>query len=146
MNERIKIKFDEPEFFVNEEKKTVACKLRGAINMPEGTYRVWEDFFNILATAECSPEDEFDIEKGKRIALAKAENKIFKRARRSLQYLKNDLEYTVNLIAGYEINSQSYIDHNEEYIKTIGNGTMDVNPLKRGIVKFVEKKKEVNIR
>lgn len=138
MNERIKIKFDDPEFFVNEENRTVTCKLRGVIDMPEGTYRVWED----LATARCSPEDEFNIEKGKRIALAKAENKIFKKAQRSLQYLKNDLEYTVNLISGYEINSQSCINHNEEYIKAIGNGTMNVNPLKRGTVKFVEKKKK----
>lgn len=144
MEERIKIKFDDPEFFVNEENKTVTCKLRGFINMPEGTYRVWEDIVNTIATAECSPEDEFNIEKGKRISLAKAESKIFKRARKSLLLLKNDLEYTRDLISGYQINSQSYIDHNEDYIKTISNGTMKVNPLKRGTVRFVEKKKKID--
>lgn len=53
------------EYFVNEEKRTVVCKL---------TYRVdgYGYGYAITAKAVCSPDDLFDAEIGRRIADSRA--------------------------------------------------------------------------
>lgn len=140
--DKIKINFEDPNFFVNKEKKTITCKLFGSIDKPKGMYHVWEDSFNVTCTAKCSPDDEFDMEKGKRIALAKAENKIFEKAGKSLKELENELSHSLLLIGHYAVNSNNYIAHNNRYIQSIGNGSIPVKPLKKGTVTFSEKNKK----
>lgn len=143
---RIKIQFKDPDFFVNKDKRTVTCKLRGFIQIPKGTYHVWEDTFYAIstATAKCSPEDEFDIERGKRISLAKAENKIFKKAESSLLRLADDVKFTLISIETYSRSAKQYIRSNQRYIQSTGDASIPVKPLNRGFVRFSGKKKESN--
>ena len=83
----IKLSIDEPMFFVNEKKRTVTCKLNGFLSGP-CSYNEWmmaginfpDKEYSITATAYCHENDVFDVERGKRIALSKAENGLYNKA------------------------------------------------------------------
>ena len=84
---KVKISFyDEPEFYVNEEKGVVTCKIRGIMQLPflyvyDGLIDAnQEQVIEGIGVAKCSGNDKFDVNRGKRIALAKAENKAYKAA------------------------------------------------------------------
>lgn len=151
--EKIKIYFGEPEFFVNEEKKTVTCKLRGGLEMPFELFNLmnyWADSsFDeekiVTATAKCCPEDTFDVDKGKRIALAKAENKI-------TYYFSDNVANTIysKIVSGlttccenFQFRSYKFTEHNHVYIEDLSNDVFKVKkPLNKGIVKYASKNKK----
>lgn len=78
-----KLKFD---YYVNEEKRTVACKLTVPPNFVDtelGDILLRNDFYSsycsfddkqyeYIGVAKCHPEDTFEVDKGKRIAKLKA--------------------------------------------------------------------------
>jgi hypothetical protein len=79
-------------YFVNEEKRTVVCKLSGcfsALNCdicdrdypPHPALEIDNEF---TGKAQCSPEDDFDIAVGKRIAYKRAVAKMIRAKRRAL--------------------------------------------------------------
>ena len=70
----------EPQFFVNEKKRTVACKLYWCLSN-DSRFRVETS----VGIAKCTEEDVFDVEIGKKVAHAKAENKAYNRAARKLE-------------------------------------------------------------
>ena len=109
---------------MNEENKTVACKLNGRIAVPEFVrFYFLEELSDIqtVGVAKCSDEDTFDINKGKKIALSKAENKAFIKANRLLKPLLKEYGKILKLITEYEDNSDRYIRCNKEYISKLGN-------------------------
>lgn len=81
--EKIKLITDETRFYINKEKRTVACKMSGYVNFPFNNdeynpFYVFNDIKDtVVATAKCHPDDDFDIEKGQRIARARAESKLY---------------------------------------------------------------------
>lgn len=97
------LKYRDVEFFVNEKKKTVTCKLKPPFGMgvkdlisvvsnhPSEEWRferdriedfLFESLMNklspsqIVAVAKCSPADEFNVQVGKEIAFLKLEKKL----------------------------------------------------------------------
>lgn len=151
--EKIKICFGEPEFFINEEKKTVTCKLRGGLVLPFELFNIRCFWMNgsfdeekiVTATAKCCPEDTFDIDKGKRIALAKAENKI-------TYYFSDNVAYTIystivsklkTCCENFQFRSYKFAEHNYAYIEDLSNDVFKVKkPLNKGTVKYASKNKK----
>lgn len=61
------------EFFINEEKRTITCKM--LVGMP---YEYDYSSHTIAAIAVCGEEDTFDVEVGKKVAKAKAHHEYHK--------------------------------------------------------------------
>ena len=57
--------------------------------------------------------------------------------------LKTRIFQTLGFISNYSGNCDGQLKRNEEYIRGISDGTITVKPLKRGTVKFSEKKREL---
>ena len=80
------------------------------------------DKINVVGIANCCPEDKYDFNIGKRIALARAEIKVFKYFK---PYLENTAE-VYNKIAEdskiLAIKLEKQIAHNEAYINKIVSG------------------------
>jgi len=147
MPNSFKIRFVyEPQFFVNESNKTVVCKLDAVLDnsimeiMSDDALIAFDDHLSATATAKCSPNDVFDVDRGKRIALARAENKIYRQAHSRLQRW---MKVFMRLIVKLKQSSNCFMDysyHNDDYIQQISDSNYSINPLKRGITKIVSKK------
>ena len=119
----------EPEFFVNTKKKIVTCKLCGKVLTPFVTNRYWLDNgefpevpcaeVNGFGVAKCADGDVFDEARGKRIALARAENDCQLQATR---YLSKQAKCLEDLISGIdEFTDKAYgcCAHNDDYIDSL---------------------------
>lgn len=107
---KTKVQIFKEVYYVNEEKQVVTCKLRFRINVPgiaedrpyiESTTLEkilkpvnikLQSSYEVIGIAQCSPEDDFDLEIGKRIAKSRAEAFIYRMAEK----------YWVALIDYYE--------------------------------------------
>lgn len=147
MSNTFKIRFVyEPQFFVNEGNKIVTCKLEALLDnsimeiLYDDALIAFEEHLSATATAKCSPNDVFDIDRGKRIAMARAENKIYRQAHsRMYHWMMIFAKLITNL--GYSSNKfMDYSYHNDDYIQQISDSNHPINPLKRGITKIVSKK------
>lgn len=141
---KVKISFyDEPEFYVNEKKGVVTCKIRGIIQLPflhvyNGLIDVQEEMIEGIGVAKCSGNDKFDVNRGKRIALAKAENKAYKTAMNRSREVLIKLH---GLIHSYEEmirKGDRVIEHNNSYVETLSEVNSifyrkEVLPPKRGV-------------
>lgn len=119
---------EDTEFYVNEKKKTVACTIVGLLNTPcefhfrnDVPFVIESERFTATGVAKCSDGDVFDIERGKRIALAKAENKAYRKASRHLFGLQKHLSFLSSGIDKFLSKSFNQCSHNEEFIQTISD-------------------------
>ena len=71
--------------------------------------------------AKCSNGDVFDIERGKRIALAKAENKAYRKASRHLFELQKHLSFLNSCIDKFLSKSFHQCSHNDDFIQIISD-------------------------
>ena len=113
---------DGAQFFINEEKRIVVCKVSAEINVPwdyESVVSIPWKKFEGEGIAKCSPEDVFDIERGKRIALAKAENQAYLNATRYLHNVHIQLEFFINRIDRFKDKALRHCVHNEDYMNSI---------------------------
>lgn len=138
----IKIKFnsEKTKFFVNEKKKTVACVVEGELRTPYD----WDKAIMIphatlteRAVAKCAPEDTFDIERGKRIALARAENKVYIAALRHLDKFMDEVAFFSNAYEMFADKAFHACAHNEDYIESLSfeahpHYKKDLTPMKKG--------------
>lgn len=139
---KIKMSFEgvEPIFYVNKSKKTVACKIRG--NAYETMIDPWfgelsTPSFESVGIAYCSDNDKFDEERGKRIALAKAENKLYCKCVDFYTKKINEFSESIAKMDEFKIRANKFCRHNDEYIENISevdspNYKKEVNPVKRG--------------
>lgn len=82
---RIKLSFDgDPQFFINKENKTIACKIRSHINIPLelrmlNVYSFYRNngIFTSVGVAKLHEGDEWNEELGKRLAEAKAKRQAY---------------------------------------------------------------------
>ena len=130
---------DETKFFVNEEKGTVVCLVRGLLKVPVD----WDKHFFVepcviveRGTAKCSGEDVFDVERGKRIALAKAENKAYITALRHLETYYNEMSFLMTAMEEFEDKTYRCCAHNEDFIESLSyeahpNYKKELTPLKQ---------------
>lgn len=119
---------EDTEFYVNEKKKTVACTIVGRLNTPcEFSFRnnvpfvIPSEMFAVTGVAKCSDGDVFDVERGKRIALAKAENKAYRKASCYLFDLQKHLSFLSSGIDKFLSKSFHQCSHNDEFIQTISD-------------------------
>lgn len=141
----IKVSFNEPEFYINEKKRTVTCRLEGFLNGPQDNAASWTeeiDFPSTMlttsTTARCHKDDTFDVERGKRIALSKAENDIYSMATLEVSKVAEKLDFlrtACNEFAAKSIRCQA---HNIDYIDSLSmpahpRYNNNVLPRKKGV-------------
>lgn len=130
---RLKIKYGTPKYVVKEDSKVVICYLpysfenwdRRIKELVSSTFD-FENFSDIIplygayakvkAVVRCKDNDVFDIQKGKKIALAKAENKVEMRVLSILNTINNFFIESVFVMKQRMIDSQNNVKHNIEYI------------------------------
>lgn len=97
----------------NESKKTVTAIVKAKSRIGSFIKPI-----TAVGVAKCDDKDEYDVEKGKRVARAKAEKEAYilhkKHLYENLEYLKKVQDV---LISNYE-KTQGYIAHQKEYIKS----------------------------
>ena len=122
----IKLSFDKDctQFFVNKKKGIVCCVVTAGINIPYD----WCSPVSILGRtikgygiAKCNADDVFDEERGKRIALAKAENDAYVKAARYLNENQKHLTYFISKIEEFKDKGVRHCIHNEDYIESVHN-------------------------
>lgn len=138
----IKITFiDEPVFVID--KDTVFCTLKAKLvvpnpvgdNVPSNFNAiVYGKQFIVKAKAKCSTNDKFDLDRGKRIAMAKAENKIYAAAGLYLRDARKAFFLMSKASTDFILNARMYRRHNDDYIDTLSNPNnsdyiKDVKPL-----------------
>lgn len=118
---------DETEF--TQKGNVVTATLTGEILMPH-----WGDFnsYNYqpldldsvfvkeTGVAVLAEGDEFNYEVGKKIALAKAENKCYEKTLRYLSKRCEELREFVRIVDEFSEKVVRVSEHNEDYIKRIG--------------------------
>ena len=127
-----KLSLREPEFYINEKKRTVTCKLSGFLFGP-CDYRDWmmpginfpQKNYSVIATAHCNKNDVFDIERGKRIAMSKAENSIYSKAAIEVSNVCEKLDFLRDACNSFFKKSLKCQAHNIDYIDSL---TMMAHP------------------
>lgn len=144
----IKISFDKPVYYVNEEKKTVVCILGYKALIPQASfmpksvtvdeYGYWTgpigklgfcDFEGSVTTkAKCHGDDVFDPEIGCDIAFARAENAAYSEVSRVVAEYENALNEYLAKIQAFQFKASSHNFHNDEYIADMSEKSAKVNP------------------
>lgn len=144
----LKLSFDKENthFYVNEKKKTVVCMVNSFLNTPynpQSPVDVYGKYFKGIGVAKCHGEDIFDVERGKRIALTKAEDNAYANA---LKYLGEQRKYLVEMmfmIDSFSNKANHQFEHNHDYIESVSNINherykSEVLPVKRGVTHIVK--------
>lgn len=126
MNNRIKLSETDCQYLINEEEKTVSCKMFYKLKMDNETVGVFTYFFdeypcslqNVTATAHLAEGDTFDVKKGMQVARAKAETKAYKKMRKIMKMLSGKLASMLVVTNDFENRAEDIIKHNDEYLKT----------------------------
>lgn len=130
---RLKIKYGTPEYVIKEDSKVVICYLPYSFEDWNKTLKViaintlptefcdndFPPFYEsrkIKAVAKCKGNDKFDVQIGKKIALAKAENKVEMKVLSILNTINNFFIESVFVMKQRMIDSQNNVKHNIEYI------------------------------
>lgn len=114
--ENFKIRFREPVYYVNKKKRIVACSLCGSYE--RNTYP-FEQNENVIGIARCHPNDNFDVELGKKIAHAKAENMLYNIVANEYKCDIEKLDRLRGSLSRFLDKSKYCVQHNKEYIKRI---------------------------
>jgi hypothetical protein len=69
--------------------------------------------------ATCKDGDVFDVERGKRIALAVAENDVYSQAKTYLSTVMKELQFFSRKISDFNAKSDRCREHNKDYITSI---------------------------
>ena len=136
---KFKLSFFEPNFYVNEKKKTVTCVMKYVLKLnqdaPNKSYefetglKYISDYylneednairyrFTVTDVAKLDPHDTFDVETGKKVARAKAESSAYRHMSKILNrvYGKfiDDLAAMTN---EFTDKAESVIEHNNKYL------------------------------
>lgn len=128
VNQNFKVHVEPVQYVVNEDKKAVVCITEVYLDTPmidSNNYSA--SFYNemyrerVVGVAKCSPNDTFDVEIGKQIAYARAENKAYAIAKAYVARANADIA-AMKSICDKFIDKASYcIEHNNEYIDALTN-------------------------
>ena len=146
--EDIKISFDKPVYYVNEEKKTVVCVLDYQALIPQATfipsktpesdeYSLFEhvSFGNVgflsfsgsvKTKAKCHVDDVFDSEIGCDIAFARAENAAYTEVLNVVREYASSLTEFLNKVDNFADKTISHNEHNSEYIAELSEKSLKV--------------------
>lgn len=126
MNNRIKLSETDCQYFINEEKKTVSCKMFYRLKMDSDIIGFFAHLFDeypcytqtLTATTHLAEGDTFDVKKGMQVARAKAETMAYKRMRQIVKRLSGKLASMLVVTNDFENRADDTIKQNEEYLKT----------------------------
>lgn len=111
-------------FRINKKKGVIRCTIEGYLKTPyswSSPVAIYGEDITATGTARCSKDDVFDEERGKRIALAKAENKAYNLAMSYLATKREHLAFMIDAIDKFDIHSQKQCIHNLGYIESVSN-------------------------
>lgn len=132
----IKISFDKPVYYVNEEKKTVVCVLDYQALIPQASFmpksvKIPQDYVytpsmgmvgfsgfygSVKTKAKCHADDVFSPEIGCEIAFARAENAAYTEVWKVVDEYAAALEEFSAKITNFEIKADNHNLHNEDYV------------------------------
>lgn len=130
---KIKIKFDQPALYVDAERGLVKCTLKGTMHLPKDVasslglpalVRV-----SSKTEAVCKEGDVFSVEKGRKIAIAKAERNIYRnqaerlvrrwKAVNDILFITSDFPTLNSAINAFVEKANGCVSHNQRYIREI---------------------------
>lgn len=125
--EDIKISFDKPVYYVNEEKKTVVCTLNYTVFVPlnydvaafdvAAFYYSIDNFSGSVTTkAKCHPDDVFDSDLGCDIAFARAENAAYSDSLRRITDSCNVFKIFLKKVDAFKEKTIAHNNHNNDYV------------------------------
>lgn len=115
-----KVKFTKkPDFTIDKENKTVKCYLSCDVMVPTGisgnqfmmNFRTFSKGY-----AKCDNKDTFNPEIGKKIALARAESKLYWKVRTAVKEARRDAKVFIGSADRFISKALRVIGHNEDYI------------------------------
>ena len=117
---------DETLFYVNHERKTVSCVITSILRVPQPCdihccVGLGDKVIKSVGVAKCHEDDVFDIERGKRIALTRAEDNAYLKALNYMTDVNKHLTAFRNMIDSFTKQTVEQIKHDECYIESIGN-------------------------
>ena len=119
---KISFRKNDVQFFVNEKKNIVICVIEGELQSPYA----WNSHISVgfptlrgKGVATCDSNDVFDVERGKRIALAVAENDVYSQAKTYLSNVLKELQFFTKKISNFKIKSDRCREHNKDYINSV---------------------------
>ena len=113
--------FGVPVFYINEPKRTITCRLSARVLVPEGYFMsevVSMNSFTIneIATAKCHENDTFDVERGKKIALAKAKSAVYLSAVHRVQEQIKQMKYLIKAADNFVDKGYRCVAVNDDYV------------------------------
>jgi hypothetical protein len=126
MRNNIKISFFQPEYIVDENNGVVICKLRFKMNAPKmcvlaAKTTKWGNpwcFYQVSkSVAFAKDTDKFDVNVGKRVSLAKAENQAYSYVYNLVNESKKKLLDATAACINFENKVKRVKEHNVEYMK-----------------------------
>lgn len=136
---KMKLQISNEKYFVNEAKRTVTVVADVAVKTPgdiletihmaqlpngfnENVYP-WEDSITMRHTAVCSDNDQWDVEKGKKIAMAMLEAKAYESmAKRLNTWYERFTDFTNrvwNVVNDFNNRALSAASHDRSYVNRI---------------------------
>lgn len=132
----------EPVFYINERKQTITCKLEALLQVPETEWLVDGPSMNIkdiaeTVTVKCHEGDTFDVERGKKIALAEAKSAIYLSAIREVSKQAERLQFLLNASNDFIEKGYACMACNDEYVDELSipahpKYIKDIKPIKEG--------------
>lgn len=134
----------EPVFYINERKKKIACRLAALLQVPEtgwledGPSMNMKDIIETV-TVKCHEGDTFDVERGKKIALAEAKSAVYLSAIREVSKQAEKLQFLLNASNDFIEKGYACMACNDEYVDELSivahpKYIKDIKPIKEGTV------------
>ena len=122
MRNEIKIRFEEPEYEVNSEKGIVKCFLRYEVLYPDFLYRIFfygeKVYFYANGIAKVNSGDIFDENIGKKISLAKAEKKAYKKISNIIcKRINQKIVKVIRIAEDFVYKANRVSNHNDKYLE-----------------------------
>lgn len=108
-----RIKLSIIDTIYTRKRNIVICQLRVYASRGAATFR------SFTGVAKCSPEDNFDFNKGKKLALARAEIKARRYYSNVNKKLINKYKEYINIAEAFVLDCDFQIEHNKNYIKNL---------------------------
>ena len=143
-NFKLSFEKERMEFIVNEVTGRITCVIWAKLLQPkseQSPIKLDDMRFIVSARTTCTPNDTFDIERGKRIAMTKAENRLNMRASRWVRKQLEHINFMATEMSKFDESLRKQVAHNLGYIERISNPKdpnykKEVTPVKNGTTRY----------
>jgi hypothetical protein len=126
MRNNIKIKLQQPKYIIDEKNGVVICHLKFFAESPDCVNFASKCAFHLKPT--CTEQtskavvfvknsDKFDVNVGKKVSLAKAENQAYSYVRNWAKTAQKELAIALDAIEDFEFKVERVKKHNIEYMR-----------------------------